>query len=183
VKFYLEEDITRVAHVRTKKEDEDKRNLWRVPQWDYFQTGSLRLRIDEFWPRGARRTWSDGKKHRLEDLLNNVVVGIVIVADGNRTQKQEWARAEADRQEAARQRAIVEQHRRNEEERRLDLERKAEIWARKRLLRNYIEAVESSARQKGLRLEPGTDLQQWLEWARRQADDTDLLSPRSPKPA
>jgi len=176
VEFRLEEEINRVSHVRSAKEEaEFKKSPWRIPQWDYVQTGRLRIRLEEFWPHGARKTWSDGKKHHLEELLNEVVLGMVIVADGNRTRRLEWARKESERQEAARQRAILEQQRREEEARRQALERQAELWAKSRLLRSYIEAVEETAIQEGLSREPGTDVCHWLEWARQQADRIDPL--------
>lgn len=58
-------------------------------------------------------------------MLNDVVRGLAIVADAKRAERIEREREEKERQEAARQSALIEQQRREEEERLRTLERHA----------------------------------------------------------
>jgi len=168
----LEEKINRTPHVPTK---EEARYPSSAPRWDYAPSGDLTLRIHEYWPRGTRKSWSDGRRKKLDQMLNDVVRGLVIVADAKRAERIEQERAEKERQEAARQRALIEQRRREEEERLRTLERQAESWAKAQKLRAFVDEVERQANSKGISLAPGSKLVSWTEWAREHADHLDPI--------
>lgn len=164
----LDERIKRTEHV--------PRNGERYgPKWDYIPSGQLRLKIDE-WGGSARKTWSDGERARLERQLNDVIVGLVVIADAKRAREQEREREEAARREAERQRALAEQARREEEERRLVLERQAESWTKSQRLRAFVDEVERRAKEKGVSIAPDSELGGWIVWARQHADRLDPLA-------
>lgn len=102
VEIALEEKTKREDHVLTKDEAERKAKYgWSsAPRWDYEPSGILQLRIKEIWGDGARKIWSDGKTQRLEEMLNDVVAGLIVVAEAKRQyqiemerQRREWAEA------------------------------------------------------------------------------------------
>lgn len=117
-------------------------------------------------------------------MLNDIVRGLVIVAGAKRAGRIEREREEKERQEPARQRALIEQRRREEEERIRILECQAESWAKAQQLRAFVDEVERRANAKGASVAPGTELGQWIEWARRHANRLDpLMKPDPPEPA
>ena len=163
----LDERIKRTEHV--------PRNGERYgPKWDYIPSGQLRLKIDE-WGGSARKTWSDGERARLERQLNDVIVGLVVIADAKRAWEQEREREEAARREAERQRALAEQAQREEEERRLVLERQAESWTKSQRLRAFVDEVERRAKVKEVSGAPDSEIGAWIAWARQHADRLDPL--------
>ena len=176
VKVRLEEVFKRIDHVLTKKEREEQEKWGRswARKWEYEPTGLLRFRIEEY-VEGARKSWSDGGSQRLEEMLNDIVKGIVIVAEALRVRRIEREREERERREALEQRAKLEQLRREEGARRLQLERQVERWVRSRNLRAYLDAVEQTDMPQGLVITPDSQLTRWLTWAREYADILDPL--------
>lgn len=176
VRVRLEEVFKRNDHILTEKEREKQENWGRswAPKWDYESTGLLRFRIEEY-VEGARKSWSDGGSRRLEEMLNDIVKGIVIVAEALRVRRPEQEREERERREALERQAKLEQLRREEEARRLELERRVERWIRSRNLRAYLDAVEQTVMQQGSAITPDNQLTQWLTWAREYADALDPL--------
>jgi hypothetical protein len=76
----LREPSKQVRHVPTSQELANaKRYSWmRPPPYDLVSSGTLVLTIENFW--GARRMWKDGKRQRLEDVLNSVMAGLIEAA-------------------------------------------------------------------------------------------------------
>jgi len=128
-----------------------------------------------------RKRWADSAKRRLEDVLNDVVLGLVVVADAKRARRLQREREERKRQEAERRRIEAEQRRREELERRQLLERQIDSWAKAQQVRAFVDEVERRAQAKGKSMEPGTELGDWIAWARRHADRLDPLKPPAPE--
>ena len=69
----------------------------------------------------------------------------------------------------------MERLRREEEERIKSLENQIEAWYRSRQIREYLQAVKRTAIQKYGRIEPSSELDKWLTWAKQHADRVDPL--------
>jgi hypothetical protein len=177
VEIALEEKMKRKDHLLTKEESERRaKYAWSsAPRWDYEPAGILQFRIKEIWGDGARKTWCDGRKQRVEEALNDVIAGLVVVAEAKQRHQIEMERQRRERAEAERRRLELEQRRREEAEQLKALEHEATLWARSQQLRAYIDAVEREALKRGILAEPGSKLYGWLEWARRRADCLDPL--------
>lgn len=171
VRITLEEKMGRVDHVPTKADGSFP------PRWDYVPSGRFTFRIDEWRASGVRKSWSEGKRGPLEGQLNDIIRGLVVVADAKRTCLLAEEREAQARLEAQRQRELDDERRREEEERRRQLEREADSWAQAQQLRAFIDEVERRASIKGVALAPGSDLGEWVTWARRHADRLDPLKP------
>lgn len=169
--------MTIVLDERIKRTEHAPQNGERFgPKWDYAPSGQLRLKIDEWVGGSARKIWSDSERAPLEGQLNNVVAGLVVIADAKRAWRQEREREEAERKEAERRRALADQARREEEERRRVLEQQAESWAKSRQLRAFIDEIERRANTKGMSIAPESELGAWIAWARQHADRLDPLA-------
>jgi hypothetical protein len=174
----LEEPVKRNRHVLTEAE---QRHPYQAPRWDYAPTSKLKIEVQEWTcePRGKR--WRDSSRRRLEDALNDVVFGLVVIADAKRARRLQREREERERQEAERRRIEAERQRREELERRQRLERQVESWTKAQQVRAFIDEVERRATARGKATEPGTQLGDWITWARRHADRLDPFTPPVPE--
>jgi hypothetical protein len=93
---------------RLKKKEHDPRvGIWSFgherayPEIDYIRTGELSIRIKDEYVRGLRRNWADGKRQKLEGLVEEIASGIVAYLAGvkaRREQQERW-RQEWDRRQ------------------------------------------------------------------------------------
>jgi hypothetical protein len=173
----LEERVIRTRHILTEAEH---RHPYQAPRWDYAPTGKLRIELKEWTSEPLRKRWADSAKRRLEDVLNDVVLGLVVVADATRARRLQREREERERQEAELRRIEAERQRREELERRQRLERQVESWTKAQQVRAFVDEVERRAQAKDKSIEPGTELGNWIAWARRHADRLDPLNPPIP---
>ncbi|MGM0554992.1 MAG: hypothetical protein ACQEVA_01300 [Myxococcota bacterium] len=146
---------------------------------EHFPSGELTLRITtRSYRHDIRRTWSDGKKQRVESCLNDFIVSVVKTGAGLRQRREEQNEAarrrkveEAREAEEDKARQIRERELEEERRRLAELESKADAWHRARRIRAYIDAV-LAQRGEG---EEDRELAEWITWAKSQADEIDPL--------
>jgi hypothetical protein len=172
--FSIEETARRIPHVPTAQEREDqKKYSWSRPRpWDFEPSGTLTLKIDEHTMAPIRKTWGDGKRYRVEELLTEAVAGIVLVAEALKQDRLERERQHREWEEAQQRRIEEERRRQEEEARRRELHGEVERWVLSKQVRAYLEEVEAAALTQTQN--PGPEFCQWLEWARNYAES---LSP------
>ena len=81
-------------------------------------SGRLALRLEDHYHTGLRRTWADGKRRRVEELLNDFLAGAVAYAAAEKARREEHEKRERQ-WEDERRRRLAEQERRQREESRL----------------------------------------------------------------
>jgi hypothetical protein len=177
IKFALNEDLNRTDRKLTAVQTKEKeRYPWMYSrEYDYSPNGILSLRIKNDNALNTRKTWSDGRRQRLEECLNSFVGGLIKTAIAIKHLRAERERRERERQEERRQWEESERIRREEEEKMKVLDREVASWQRSQKIRSYIEAVKKWAIQKYGEIKPDSELQRWLTWATRQADRLDPL--------
>ena len=161
----------------------DRRETVRRP------SGVLAVRIREhhhFWGGNHRRNWRSSKTRRLEERLNDVLIGLVKLVSAIRADVAERERREAlERERQARADAALKEQRRLKEELAREkanvqeLLHLADDWRRSQDLRQLVE----EARRRGEVCRPGSDgrdIKDWIEWALRQADRLDPFVPSPP---
>ena len=175
----LSERANRTPRPKRKRRPED--DIW-LPtrENDYVPSGVLQLRVicgDISTPSVERRLVEHEEKP-LEELLNHVMELLVEVAVKAQLkearleeQRQQW-RLEWQRQDAERRRREAEAARA-----RLLLEL-GDRWTRAKQLRAFIAAVEECGHLP-TSLAGSLELEDWLAWARKQADSLDPLAPSS----
>jgi len=131
---------------------------------------------------GARVRWTDGKRQRVEEQLENVVAGAVRVAaaikakNDEREKREREYKAEQERKaEVERQRLAMVARIKEERKRVIDLMEEACSWQDSRILRDYIEAVRKDAWGQGKDVGSDSEIGKWLAWAEIQADRLDPL--------
>ena len=178
IKFALIEDLDRTERKLTiaqMKEKEKHPWMYSREEYDYSPNGVLSLRIKNDDSLNTRKTWSDGRRQRLEDCLNSFVGGLIKAAIAIKHLRAERERRELKWQEERRQREESERIRREEEEKMKVLDREVASWQRSQQIRSYIDAVKKWGIQKYGEIKPDGKLHQWLTWATKQADRLDPL--------
>jgi hypothetical protein len=173
IEFGLREFIKRTE--REPVPDEKKRYSWYYERYDYTPSGKLILSIKNSIGTGLRKNWSDGKKHRVEDSLNDFVVGLIKAAVDMRAWKLERERQHREWQEKERLRFEEEKRRREQEELFQCLSNDTSAWHKSRNIRAYADAVKHAVIKEHGEILSGSKLDKWLAWAYSQADRTDPL--------
>jgi hypothetical protein len=174
IQIALEERLSRKDHVLTpdEQEREDRGTLYYSPRYDWQPSGRLVFRILNGAFYNIRRSWSDGKLQRLENVLDQVFEGLHVAAAAAREHRAEcearrrrWAEEERHRLDAARRRA-------EEEAKRTRLRSEISAWLEARHIREYVSATRAASTPSA----PDPEREAWLEWALTFADALDPLS-------
>lgn len=148
------------------------------PRYDYVGSGRLVLIIPHHvgnW--GPVATWTEGPRLRLEDILNDVVVGIVAAAEDFRETIARWLDEDRQREEQARLARLEQQRRAAEAARIQQLEQAAANWSKAGQLREFIAAVQAAGNALPTGVVPdGLTRDEWLQWAERHANMLDPLT-------
>lgn len=167
----LKEPSRQTRHVPTPEEvRRQKQYSWESPRaFDIAPSGELTLTIDNVW--STRQRWRDGKKQRLEAVLNNVIEGLVFGALAMKARDDEHER----------QRRVAEERERRQQE---ALRRAREERARVRRLEMLIETdgkhehvtrLLSKIREACPVVASDTELDRWLRWADDYATRLDVV--------
>ena len=169
----LREPSKQVRHVPTTKELADaKRSPWMRPTpYDLVSSGTLVLNIENVW--GIRHAWKDGKSQRLEDVLNDVVVGLIEAALQKKAQREEQERERLRQEELERQRKAARQRARQERAKVRRLERLREATREHQRLREFVAQLHEVVGTVG----PDTELGRWLSWTDDHVRRLDPLTP------
>jgi len=152
------------------------------PRYDYVPSGELALRLTDDDFQCTRRTWRDGKRSRLEPLLNRFIVGLVGVVGAKKVERQR--REEREKEWQRRRRDEAEQQRlRWEEEKKIRLLKEdLAAWRSSCDIREYLAAARTNAELRCMSDEQRRELDEWLRWVADYADRLDpALSATPPK--
>lgn len=161
VSFGISEKILRFE---VKTDDPDKDKLYWTPRYRYEPSGLLTLEIFDYLGNGLRRSWSDGKRQRLEDLLLEFLDGVERVSAAlrvRRLEREEWHRQyqlkELRRQELA-------DKIKKEKARRERLVAQLKGWSQANALRQIIAEVRQRCGTDA-NAWPSAGVSHWLHWA------------------
>lgn len=177
ITFYLHEDLDKTPKPMTahQKERLEKYGWKPSAEYDRSPSGTLALHVNANLWNGMRRRWSDSAKRPLEKGLNSFLAGIVKVAvavRAERLDKERRDREQKDR-ERCRKELIIAQEK--EKARLSHLDREVASWHKAQEIRAYVETVRSLGLKKHGRIDPGSEMDQWITWAMAQADRYDPL--------
>lgn len=148
-----------------------KKNPYKYyPRYVYDSSGILELNID-VWAHGTRKHYKEGTRKRLEDLLNEFLVGLIMNAEQIKRDRiaeqvrQERERRERENREARQRQLEVEKSHQQK------FEQDASNWQRAQQLRAFIAAFE----QKHQPIMQSSELAGWVAWASNYAEGLDPL--------
>lgn len=171
VRVYIREKTKAVPHIPTKEETEDNRRhpiLYPIPERDYEPNGELSFQILSYDSHRQRKKWADGKIQRVEDMLNDIIAGVIRVAESkrqNRIEAEELHRQwEKEREESKKRRKKID-----------ELEKHIEQWEKSQRIRNYIKAVEEAFMKGKQENEVSDKIKDYISFAKEYADYYDPL--------
>lgn len=177
VSIGLEEVIRRKPHRFTEEERAGAKKAGRPYGMQVYErgaSGDLALSL-RGWYGPWRRTWREGARFRLENLLGSFFKGLQEAGAWQKWQEEARAKVAVRRREEERARRELVEECEKEEARVAALMADAEAWAKSRTLRAFIRARVSSLRANGVETGDGTETGRWALWARVQADRLDPL--------
>lgn len=89
------EELAKEERLRKKRERDARLGIWAFdreqayPEFDFVRTGVLNLEITEQYVGGLRRNWKDGRRQRLENLVDDIAGGLVAYLVGVRARREE----------------------------------------------------------------------------------------------
>lgn len=175
-KFSIREHVNQVPHVLTAEEKarEKKHGYdWFTKKVDYVPRGEFSLTVCLADDHYCSKSWKDGKRKRLEDMIGDVLEGMPWIIQRERKRRAEAARWQEEwrRKEQAR---LEEEHRQQKEQERINvLLHEVDRWRKVDGIRTYIHAVEEAMRD--LNQDSNPKVQEWLAWANRVAGQFDPI--------
>ena len=152
VGFRLTEFVCREKHAPTLQElaAEDRRrrrmrNTWDAsfncvyPEWDFNRTGELKIEIENQYAGGLRRSWRDGKRQRLENVIDEVSAGLKAYAAAMKLRSEESTRWQRNWDRRGRRNARAKLRDEREEERRTILDQLVGITTEANKLRAWLD--------------------------------------------
>ena len=112
----------------------------------------------------TRRTWNDGKRQRVEHCLNDVMIGLVQLAEARKAERRESEARQRQMAEEVRQQHLAAERREREQERRDELHRQVAAWRQSQELQSYLHALQLAASPQ-ISQDPDGRLARWLRWA------------------
>jgi len=174
IEFSIEEgfDITKVEPKPSRWQTSHDSDSWTYtprPEYKHDPNGKLALKINSYFPGQTRKTWSDGKRQRIENCLNALVLELIRGAERKRLEQivsdrreKEWKEEQLRRQEEAKRREL-------EMAKLFDLDSRVTDWNHATSILEFTKSVEASAISRGEDTSPQTELGLWLAWARGHA--------------
>ena len=176
----LKEMTKRVPHVMTDEEVDrqarrnkaQRANKWelysrlyvQLPDWDYTATGLLLLEIEDKRHLSVRTRWNDTATQRLENMLNDVLAGLVAYAAALKQEREEFERRKRDWALREQRQAEERAHTALEKARVEFLEGKLKAFEEMTRLDRFLGRLTSSSHWH----EPPERFREFLQWAEKR---------------
>lgn len=161
------EEMTRAERAKNSRSGAHEVAPWE-PRWDHLASGKLVLQLAEKYHTGLRRMWSDGKRQRTENLLNDFMAGALAYAAAEKAAREERERFHREWESEQRRRLAEEQQRQREESRWKFLVDKMEALERAEKIEGFVGKVKAQLAN----AEATVQLGRFLEWSEDYAANT-----------
>jgi RNase P subunit RPR2 len=156
---------------RTKRSDNPDPKSYN--KYVFHPTGILYFEFVNIYVSGARKIWSGTPTMKLEEIVNDVVLGIVMAAILDKKRDEELERRRKKGDEVREQERLKEEQKKNEQERIQALVQDAQKWQTSNIIRTYIKAVEEKYISEKTLQDINAELKDWIKWAKEKADILD----------
>lgn len=151
----------------------NRHNLLSDDRYRYETTGELAIVIKTYTSEPIRKQWKDTKLRKIEECLNEFIVGLIKAADA--VKHDRLKREIAMNERRARERLYAEMQKREAEEREKYnmLIKQVNAWTNGRNIIKFVEHVKDAALKKFGKIETGSDLENWITYASDIAERLD----------
>lgn len=150
---------------------------WDV-EWRY--TGQLVLRIDCYWNENLRATWADGKRQRLEEILDSVITGFLRRISHEKHQRLDREIEERQNDRVVQRRTAAERRKAEEKRRREQLKTDVDSWHEAERIRHYLSVLDAEIGAGNWKPHNEDAFRSWMKWAFWYADHIDPLIQAEP---
>lgn len=157
--------------------EEQSERLPDQPRWkhDRQYTGQLFLRLESQWSENLRGLWSDGKRQRLEDLVESILEGLLRRIDCEKRHRLDQEISARQSNRAKQCRAAARQREEDEKIRRKRLIGEVSRWQKAQRIRRYLSAIKIRVHSGTLKSNNEEAYSNWMKWASWYADHIDPL--------
>ncbi len=183
VEEYIHDRSRRVTYfslgedrVSVEMEEKDER-IPGQPRWrgDRRFTGQLVLRLNNAWGTNLRGTWSDGKRQRLDNLIDSIITGLLKRIDREKQRRLDNEIEGRQTRRAKERRAAAERREAEEQRRREQLKIVVDNWHEAERIRHYLSVLDAEVGAGNLEPRNEAAFNQWLKWGFWYADHIDPL--------
>lgn len=175
IRLSIEEKVRR--HERIPDDKDQRKDRWYWKEYDYEPTGKLKVEAHGRFLQyqGIRKSWSDGRVQRVDEITSRIVVGLVEAAEAMKqkqiereNKEREWAEERRKREE---ERKLRELEKQRQEHLKILVEQHDQVVR----MQSFISAVEKDVGQfSGLQIQD-MSVDEWLEWAKGFVEQSDPL--------
>ena len=178
IRLVITETVKRTDHKPTQEEilRQKKEIWWRPTQWDYKSSGELKISVESIEFPFIRRSWSDGKRRRLEQYVGEVFAACKLIASSVKKERVERAEAEVRRREEEKRRAEEAAKQAEYDRKAKAVKKLADSWQEARLLRDFSHALSAQVESTDLTANARSEHEAMAKWALRHADYVDPLT-------
>ena len=174
IEFSVEEghDITKIEPKELRRKSSESSDSWTYtppPEYRHDPNGKLALKINTYIPGHPRRTWSDGKRQRIESCLNAFIIALIRGAELLRLGRVVKMREDEKRKEEHLRRQEDAAQREHEETMRADLISRVGDWSLAGKILEFVAHVESAEADQCKDASDQYKLENWLAWVRSYA--------------
>lgn len=150
--------------------------------YDHHYTGQLVLRLEHAWDAKLRGTWADGKRQRVEELIDSIITGLLRRIDHEKQDRLDHEISARQSNRAKQRRATAERHVAEEQKRREQLKVEVDRWHEAERIRHYLSVLDTEVGLGNLKPHNEEAFRCWLKWAFWYADHIDPLIRAEPLP-
>lgn len=144
-------------------------------KYEFTPTGTLYFEIEDFYVDRTKKIWSDTSSKKLEDIINEVGEGFIIAAINRKKRDLELEEYHQKKRLEKEQERLKEDQLRKESEILNKLLEDAQKWHTRKILDDYIRAVQESSILETASTEVKAELDQWITWAKEKANIIDPI--------
>jgi hypothetical protein len=159
------EELAKEEQLRKKQERNARLGVWSFnrerayPEFDFVRTGELGIQIADQYVRGLRRSWGDGKRQKVEGLVDDIVGGMVTYLAGIKARREERERWQRDWDRRQRLAALARAREERESRRREFLKRFVALSTEADKLKSFLARL-----RERMPASPSGELVRMTEW-------------------
>lgn len=168
------EELAKEERLRKKREQDSLRGLWSFdrerayPEFDYIRSGELAIQIADQYAGGLRRSWRDGKRQRLESLVDVIAGGVVTYLAEVKAKREEHERWQRDWRRKEELAALARARKERETRRREFVQRYVDFSTEADELRSFLARLHER-----MPANPDGELVRMTEWVEARLERTE----------
>jgi hypothetical protein len=177
IRFSIIETYSRFEKKPTLQEKREREDQFLYYHEYYYEpSGRLCLQIVDSELDSTRKKWEDGKNQRVEDLLNNFIIGLNNAA----LAKKQWRiKKEEQEKKWAEQRRLWEEQRHREYiySKKVEfMNDQLDLFKKSKEIREYLSLYKQACINHFGEIPPNTKFENWINWMQKYADRIDPLN-------